>query len=74
MSKTSINNQIFRVFNLTFGKVIRLFQKSLISQKHQGVFYFMDQQALRDSAMYALRNFSMFKSLTNASTGKGDNS
>lgn len=54
-----VKNLIFRVFNLTVGKVVRLFQKTLISQRHQGVFFFIEQQALRDSAEYALRNFSM---------------
>ena len=51
---------IFRVFNLTFGKLIRLFQRTLVPRDSpQGVFYLINQQALQDSAQYALKNFSM---------------
>lgn len=52
---------IFRVFNLTVGKVIRLFQSTLIPRNFtpaQGVFHLINQQALQDSAQYAIDNFS----------------
>ena len=50
---------IFRVFNLTIGKVIRLFQRTLIPHSSaQGVFHLINQQALQDSAQYALDYFS----------------
>jgi len=49
---------IFRIFNLTVGKVIRLFQMTLmIRHSHQGVFHLIHQQALQDSAQYAYNNF-----------------
>jgi hypothetical protein len=54
-----MKNLIFRIFNLTFGKFIRLFQKSLIPRNSpQGVFHLINQQALQDSAQYAQNNFS----------------
>jgi hypothetical protein len=50
---------IFRVFNLTVGKVLRLFQRTLIIRNSpQGVFLLIHQQALQDSAQYASKNFS----------------
>ena len=50
---------IFRVFNLTVGKVIRLFQRTLVPRNFpQGVFHLINQQALQDSAQYAIDNFS----------------
>ncbi len=49
---------IFRVFNLTVGKVIRLFQRTLTPRNSpQGVFQLINQQALQDSAQYAIDNF-----------------
>jgi hypothetical protein len=54
-----MKNLIFRIFNLTVGRVVRLFQKALLPSSHpQGVFYLINQQALQDSAQYALKNFS----------------
>jgi len=54
-----MKNLIFRIFNLTVGKVIRLFQRTLIIRHSpQGVFHLINQQALQDSAQYALNNFS----------------
>lgn len=54
-----MKNLIFRVFNLTVGKIIRLFQRTLITRNSpQGVFHLINQQALQDSAQYALGNFS----------------
>lgn len=54
-----MRNLIFRVFNLTVGKVIRLFQRTLITRNSpQGVFHLIKQQALQDSAQYAVNNFS----------------
>ncbi len=59
-----MKNLIFRVFNLTVGKIIRLFQRTLITRNspqgvfHQGVFHLINQQALQDSAQYAVNNFS----------------
>ena len=54
-----MKNLIFRIFNLTVGKVIRLFQRTLIIRDSpQGVFHFIQQQAAQDSAQYALNNFS----------------
>jgi hypothetical protein len=54
-----MENLIFRIFNLTVGRVVRLFQKALLpSSRPQGVFYLINQQALQDSAQYALKNFS----------------
>ena len=52
-----MKNLIFRIFNLTVGKVIRLFQRTLIISP-QGVFHLINQQALQDSAQYAVDNFS----------------
>lgn len=60
---------IIRVFNLTVGKVIRLFQGALAPPHTfqgalvtrnfpQGVFHLINQQALQDSAQYAIDNFS----------------
>ena len=50
---------IFRIFNLSVGKIIRLFQRTLIPRSSpQGVFHLINQQALQDSAQYALDNFS----------------
>jgi hypothetical protein len=50
---------IFRVFYLTVGKVIRLFQRTLIPpNSSQGVFDLINQKALQDSAQYAIDNFS----------------
>lgn len=50
---------IFSIFNLTVGRVVRLFQHSLkVRDSHQGVFYLINQQAFQDSAEYALKNFS----------------
>ena len=54
-----MKNLIFRIFNLTVGKVIRLFQRTLIIRDSpQGVFHLINQQALQDSVQYALNNFS----------------
>ena len=54
-----MKNLIFRIFNLTVGKVIRLFQRTLIIRDSpQGVFHLINQQALQDSAQYAIDNFS----------------
>ena len=53
-----MKNSIFRIFNLTVGKVIRLFQRTLIRNSPQGVFHLINQQALQDSAQYAIDNFS----------------
>ena len=54
-----MKNLIVRVFNLTVGKVIRTFQGTLIIRNPlQGVFHLINQQALQDSAQYALNNFS----------------
>ena len=54
-----MKNLIFRIFNLTVGKVIRLFQLTLITRDSpQGVFHLINQQALQDSAQYAVNNFS----------------
>ncbi len=54
-----MKNLIFRIFNLTVGKVIRLFQRALIIHNSlQGVFHLINQQALQDSAQYAIDNFS----------------
>jgi hypothetical protein len=59
-----MKNLIFIVFNLTVGKIIRLFQRTLITRNspqgvfHQGVFHLINQQALQDSAQYAVNNFS----------------
>jgi hypothetical protein len=54
-----MKNLIFRIFNLTVGKVIRLFQRTLIIRDSpQGVFHLIHQQALQDSAQYASKNFS----------------
>ena len=60
-----MKNLIFRIFNLTVGKVIRLFQRTLIIRDNpqvrvspQGIFHLINQQALQDSAQYALNNFS----------------
>jgi len=53
-----MKNLIFRIFNLTVGKVVRLFQKTLLpNSRPQGVFYLINQQALQDSAQYASNNF-----------------
>lgn len=50
---------VFRVFNFIVGKVVRLFQKTLIPPNSpQGVFHLINQQALQDSAQYAIDNFS----------------
>ena len=53
---------IFRVFNLSVGKVIRLFQRTLPPRNSPqgvfGVFHLIIQQALQDSAQYAIDNFS----------------
>lgn len=52
---------IYRVFNLTVGKVIRLFQYTLAPTRvapTQNVFHLIRQQALQDSAQYAIDNFS----------------
>jgi hypothetical protein len=50
---------IFMIFNLTVGKVIRLFQRTLIVRDSpQGLFHLINQQALQDSAQYAVDNFS----------------
>jgi len=50
---------IFMIFNLTVGKVIRLFQRTLIVRDSpQGLFHLINQQALQDSAQYAIDNFS----------------
>ena len=54
-----MKNLIFRIFNLTVGKVIRLFQRTqIIRNPPQGVFHLINQHALQDSAQYALNNFS----------------
>jgi hypothetical protein len=54
-----MKNLIFKIFNLTVGRVVRLFQSSLIFRDSpQGVFHLINQQALQDSAQYALKNFS----------------
>jgi hypothetical protein len=60
---TSIVKQwIFIVFNMTVGKIIRLFQASLTPRKlpHSlpGVLDLINQQGFQDSAEYALSNFS----------------
>ena len=50
---------IFRIFNLTVGRIIRLFQRTLIIHNSpQGIFHLINQQAAQDSAQYALNNFS----------------
>ena len=50
---------IFEIFNLTIGKIIRLFQRTLIPHNPpQGLFHLINQQFLQDSAQYALDNFS----------------
>jgi hypothetical protein len=50
---------IFRIFNSTAGKMIRLIQRTLIPRNSiQGVFHLINQQALQDSAQYAANNFS----------------
>ena len=54
-----MKNLIFRIFNLTVGKVIRLFQRTLIIRNPpQGVFHLINQHALQDSAQYSVINFS----------------
>jgi hypothetical protein len=54
-----MKNLIFRIFNLTVGKVVRLFQRTqIIRNPPQGVFHLINQHALQDSAQYALNNFS----------------
>lgn len=51
---------IFKIFYLTLGKIVRLFQNTLIPRHSspQGVFHLISQHALHDSAQYALNNFS----------------
>ena len=50
---------IFEIFNITVGKIIRLFQRTLIPHNPpQGLFHLINQQFLQDSAQYALDNFS----------------
>lgn len=54
-----MKNLIIKVFNLTMGKLIRLFQMSLRRRPAtQGVFHLVSQHALQDSAQYAIDNFS----------------
>jgi hypothetical protein len=54
-----MKNGVFKIFNLTVGKVVRMFQMTLESHSHpQGVFHLIKQQALQDSASYALKYFS----------------
>jgi hypothetical protein len=50
---------VFRLFNLSFGRLIRLCQKTLIppNKPQQGLFHLIWQQSLQDSAQYALDNF-----------------
>jgi hypothetical protein len=53
-----MKNLIIRIFNLTVGKVLRLFQSALLpSSRPQGLFDLINQQALEDSAQYAYNNF-----------------
>ena len=50
---------IYRIFDLSVGKIVRLFQRTLIPRSSlQGVFHLINEQALQDSAQYALDNFS----------------
>ena len=49
---------VFIIFNLTVGRVVRLFQRTLNRSHSQGLFHLINQQALQDSAQYALNNFS----------------
>jgi hypothetical protein len=54
-----MKNLIFRILNLTVGRIVRLFQSMLISHNPpQGVFHLINQHAWQDSAQYALDNFS----------------
>jgi len=54
-----MKSMIFRIFNSTAGKMIRLIQRTLIPRNSiQGVFHLINQQALQDSAQYAANNFS----------------
>jgi hypothetical protein len=54
-----MKNLIFRIFYLTVGRVVRLLQRTLIIRHSpQGVFHLIHQQALQDSAQYAVNNFS----------------
>ena len=53
-----MKNLIIRIFNLTVGKVVRLFQSALLpNSRPQGLFDLINQQALEDSAQYAYNNF-----------------
>ena len=53
-----MKQQVFYLFNLTVGRVVRLFQASLNQDKSpEGVFHLIKQLALQDSAQYALSNF-----------------
>jgi hypothetical protein len=53
-----MKNLIFRIFNLTVGKVVRLFQSALVpNSRPPGVFNLIHQQALQDSAQFAYNNF-----------------
>ncbi len=50
-----MRNYIFRVLKLKIIKIIVLLQREVF---RQGVFHLINQQALKDSAQYALSNFS----------------
>ena len=54
-----MKNYIFFLFNVTFGRIVRLFQKTLIIHKSpSGVFHQLDELVFLDSAHYALSSFS----------------
>jgi hypothetical protein len=49
---------LFKLFNSTFGTIIRVIQKSLVATPFIGVHYYLKQQAAQKSAEYAINNFS----------------
>jgi hypothetical protein len=50
---------IFGIFNFTVGKVVRLFQSTLILRNEPpGILFLIEQHFLQDSANYAVHNFS----------------
>jgi Methyltransferase domain len=55
-----VRNFIHKFFDRTFGKIIRIFQRSLINRKPVDLTLqdLVNQNAVQDSALYAIKNFS----------------
>jgi len=64
---TVMKDFFFKIFYHTVGKIVRSFQRSLLVREREEdtLFYIIKQNAVKDSAQYAMENFSKAIQCTN---------